>query len=121
MHSPDKLAECGPWRIDFTSPPTRLDLRDKTKTHYNAEIAEVIESRFQVNSPGVIGGEAQPVTDSRAAARSRATSSTSCLTILAPSKLSSPENMGFIGVARASQLLGLLMTLAEDDSGGVAG
>jgi len=41
--------------------------------------------------------------------------------VFMPSKPSSPENIGFKGVASTSQLPGLLITLPDVDRGGVEG
>ena len=66
------------------------------------------------HSPGVMGGE--PQLD-----QSKTALSTNSSPILIPAKPSRPENMGFMGVCRISQLLGLPMALPDVDSGGVEG
>ncbi len=63
-----------------------------------------------------MGGEAQ-LDQSRVGKLSRVSRSHTSL----PSMPSRPENMGFRGVWSISQLPGLLMTLPEDDNGGVEG
>lgn len=68
----------------------------------------------QIDLPGVIGGD--PQLD-----QSRTEVSADSRMSVHPSKPSSPENMGFMGVWSASQLLGLPMVLPEVDNGGVEG
>jgi len=69
------------------------------------------------NLPGVIGGDAQ-LDQSRLG---KLSSELSVLQFSLFSTPSNPENMGFSGVWSMSQLPGLLITLPEDESGGVDG
>jgi hypothetical protein len=118
------MGEPGNTRVSSPSPSIERKPGNKVRRITDGEVHElewVMCCKRRKHLPGVRGGETQLGLVQSRLGKLSSFSALSVTSLL--SKPSRPENMGFNGVCKMSQLPGLLMTLLllEDDSGGVDG